>query len=221
MRRGRVQDRDALYRSCIHPLSFRGSKLSRFDPAKLIKIETQPDGTLLGSLAWERYVPTTELVHEYGCRLAQRMNEKDRTDGKYKEDRRKIYCGAYQITAKAVRSLPSAEGLSEVSFADAIHRIESGEIAHVDLKIALRPLGRSDVEGTKTAVIDRLWHASRGPLRHACDLERNLTEHPSGRLDPAPMGEYSDPRNVLARLWWLMRFRIHEWFWRKFCKQNS
>ncbi|MGB8989101.1 MAG: hypothetical protein WCC37_21050, partial [Candidatus Sulfotelmatobacter sp.] len=65
--------------------------------------------SLLGSVTWEKYVPTTELIHRYGCRLASHMNEKNRAAGKSKDKDRRVYCGAYELKGKAIRSLAASD----------------------------------------------------------------------------------------------------------------
>lgn len=177
----------------------------------------QKNGTLLGSLAWERYVPTTKHVHAYGCRVAFSMNEKLRAEGKV--ERRRIYCGAYRLNGSAVRALATSDALDDISSADVVHHIEKGEIAHTDLKISLKP-GGLNVEGTKTAIVDRLWNRCFGPLKHIADCDRDIEPHPSSDLSTPPAGPCSDTRSGLYRIWSLIRFRIYSWVWRSFC-QNA
>ena len=174
------------------------------------KLKFQPDGALHSSLAWERYVPTVKYVHEYGCRLAFGINERKRVAGKFKEKDRHHYCGAYQLRGGAVRALAVTAGLNEVASADIIHLIEAGEIAHTDLRIVLRP--GIDVEGTKTAIVDRLWNACSGPLRHIYDYDHNMLGHANSKLIRGPLGEYR-ARFCLFRIWCIIRFRILRWLW--------
>lgn len=168
------------------------------------------DGALHGSLAWERYVPTAEYVHDYGCRLASGINERKQKAGKFKEKDRHHYCGAYQLSGHAVRALAVTAELDEVASADIIHLIEAGEIAHTDLQIVLKP--GIDVEGTKTAIVDRLWNACSGPLRHICDCDNHIPEHANAKLTRAPLGKYR-ARFCLFRVWCIIRFRIFSWLW--------
>jgi hypothetical protein len=204
---GRIPDSDSLFRHCIHPLSFRRN---RFAQEKLLKLYDRPDGSLLASLAWERYVPTEKLIHRYGCRVALGINEKKRLEGKLTTKTRHVYCGAYQVTASAIRALPATEGLNEVTSADVIHHIEEREIAHTDLKIVLN--SRANVEGTKTAILDRLWNAYSGPLEHVCDYDKDLKSHPKSGLRTPPRGPYRDARFPLLRIWCIIRFRLCSWF---------
>jgi hypothetical protein len=208
-----IADGDSLFRQSIHPLSFKGKA---FAWAKCLMFYDEPDGLLLASLTWERYLPTTEAVHGYGCRLALRMNEKKRAAGKLKDGNRNVYCGAYQLKGRAIRALATAEGLNEVLSADVVHHVEEGEIAHADLRVVLKPGGAPDIEGTKTAILDRLWNACSGPMKHICDCDRNIPEHPSLRLDVAPAGAYSDTRSLLLRFWCIVRSHICSWLWRNF-----
>jgi len=212
MRFGHIPDGDDLFRHSIKPLSF---KAGIFVSQKFIMLKQEPDGSLLGSLAWERYVPAIEHVHGYGCRVAFRMNEKKRAEGKLKEKDRRVYCGAYGLKGEAVRKLATTSNLDEILSADIIHHIEEGEIAHTDLRIFLKP-GIVDIEDTKTAIVDRLWNACSGPLRHICDHDKDIKSHPSSSLLTAPCGEYSDTRSSFVRRWYILRFRIYYWVWRKF-----
>jgi hypothetical protein len=208
MRWWRIPDGDSLFRHSIFPVSFKGR---RFSWEKCLTLYDEPDGSILASLTWERYVPTTELVHGYGCRLAFRRNEKKRAEGRFKEKDRQVYCGAYQLKGNAIRGLAVINGLDQVLSADVIHRIEEGEIAHTDLKIVLRAGG--GVEGTKTAILDRLWNTCSGPLKHICDCDTDIDTHPSLGLPTAPAGPYYDSRSYLLRLWYIVRFRICNWLW--------
>jgi hypothetical protein len=210
---GHIPDRDSLFRHSIHPLAFRGV---RFAQEKLLKLYDQEDGSLLASLTWGRYVPTTKLIHDSGCRLALHMNEKDRAAGKFKEKNRRIYCGAYELKGVAIRALAASEGLNEILSADVIHHVEEGEIAHTDLTITLNAARVANIEGTKTAIVDRLWQNCSGPLRHICDCDKGIAEadHPSSSLTAAPAGDYSDTRSFCLRVWCIVRFQICNWLWR-------
>jgi hypothetical protein len=59
--------------------------------------------------------------------------------------------------------------------------------------------------------LDRLWNACSGPLRHICDCDKDIPEHPSSILSIPPGGEYSDTRSYLFRLWCIVRFQICDW----------
>lgn len=207
-----IPDDDKLYRHVIHPLSFSGNK---FVVYKFIKLYDESDGSILASLAWERYLPTQKHVHSYGCRLARGMNTKMKEQGKFQEKNKKVYCGAFQLEARAVRSLPNLIGLEEVSSADVLHSVEEGEIAHTDLRIVLKPNTGRDVEGTKTAILDRLWRASSGPMKHICEEDSGIKPHPNSRLQTPPGGPYVDPRSFIERLFYVVRFAVCEWTWRK------
>jgi hypothetical protein len=207
----RIPDGDSLFRHSIYPLSF---KRKSFAWDKCLKLYDEDDGSLLASLTWERYVPTIELIHAYGCRLAFRMNDRERAAGKFKDKNRRVYCGAYQLKGRAIRALVACEGLDEIVSADVVHHVEEGEIAHTDLRIVLRRGGGFNLDGTKTAIIDRLWNACSGPLKHVCDCDRDIADHPSSALDTAPAGAYSDTRSYLVRLWSMVRFQVCSWLWR-------
>jgi hypothetical protein len=218
MRRNQIPDRDNLFRHCIYPVSFRGKG---FASDKFVYLKVLPDGSLLASLAWERYVPTTEYLHAHGCRLAVRINEAKRAAGTFKDKHRHIYCGAYQLKGSEVRALATVNKLEEVLSADVIHRVEDGEIAHTDLKIVLKPADGLSIEGTKTAIVDRIWNACSGPLKHMCECDRDLAMHPNAKLSTAPKGQYIDSRSSPERFWYLIRFIVCDWLWRTFEKEAA
>ncbi len=213
-----IPDGDSLFRQSIHPLSFKGKA---FAWAKCLMLYDEPDGSLLASLTWERYLPTTEAVHDYGCRLAFRMNERKRIAGKLTDKNRNVYCGAYQMKGRAIRALVTVEGLNEVLSADVVHHVEEGEIAHADLRIVLKSGGVPDIEGTKTAILDRLWNASSGPMKHACDCDKNIAEHPSSSLITPPAGAYSDTRSHFIHFWCIIRFYICSFLWRTLFRHSD
>lgn len=122
---------------------------------------------------------------------------------------RRVYCGAYQFTTTDVRQLKGTSGLGEVVSSDVLHKIERNEIAHASIEIQLgADVDKDSVEGTKTAIIDRLWQSSRGPIRHVCDGDIDLNSHPSGLLMEAPGGPYIDNRSPLLYLWCNVRFAV-------------
>jgi hypothetical protein len=208
MKVGRIGDNDSLFRHLIFPLAFRGRA---FQWNKGMKLFDESDGTILASLAWERYLPTTALIHSYGCRLASRMTESERKKGKNREKDRRIYCGAYQFKANLVRALSATEGLDEVVSADVIQHFEDGELAHTDLRFVLRSNLEFDLEGTKTAILDRLWNTCFGPLVHRCVCDIDVSPHPNEDLPNSPSGPYRDSRSFVGRLWCILRFHISSW----------
>ncbi len=206
----RIPDRDALYRHSVHPVAFRGAA---FDWVKCLNLISRDNG-FEGSLAWERYLPMSDMAHAYGCRLARQRNEQKKASGKFKEKDRQIYAGIYRLEAYDIRALPGADGLDEVLSADVVHQIEKGEIAHASLKVILKPGYDGDPEATKTAVIAVLWNTCTGPLKHVCDYDADVAEHPSERLAAPPSGSFSDQRSQLSRFWALTRFRFLDWMLR-------
>jgi hypothetical protein len=206
---GRIPDRDSLYRLCTHPISFNNR--GRFVPRKVITLYDQVDGSLLASVAWERFVPTAPLVHAYGCRLALGINQRAVAAGRSRQ--KSIYCGAYQLRASAIRALPNE--VDEIASADVIHHIESGEISHTDLRIVLATGSGLNVETTKTAIMDRLWwHVFRGPMKHICDCDNAIVPHPNSNLDAAPLGACVDTRSNFERRWSVVRYGVFSWLWR-------
>jgi hypothetical protein len=106
-----------------------------------------------------------------------------------------------------VRRLANMEGLNEIAAAEVTHLIEDGEISHTELRFIFKS-GDIDIEGTKTAIVDRLWNACSGPLRSICECDRDILNHPSADLERGPLGEYTDARGRLARVWYLVRFHV-------------
>src|SRR5271166_3702713 len=200
-----IPDGDGLFRHAVYPHHFTKTSSTGgavFAIKSLMRIkEDESDGLFHTSLGWERYLPNSRHVHAIGCRNAFRQNARLKAKGKYKEKDRRIYCGAYRSTARAIRELPLGQALSGVSSVEVTHLPEEGEIAHVDLKFALS--SDFDTETTKTAIIRLLWSACCGPLKHACHCDKDLDFHPNAHLAVPPGGEYSD-----ARLWWLRSFYV-------------
>lgn len=208
----RIPDHHNVFRATIYPLAFKSN--NKFNQHKAFKLESQEDGSILGSLAWERYVPTTKHVHRYGCRLAFGMNRKYREQGNRKD--RRIYCGSYNLKVGAIRGLVN-ELREVVLSADVIHHIENGQIAHADLRILVGKDHHGD-EGTKTAILDRLWNSCRGPIKHECEGDQDVGQHPNKNLEPPPQGEYRDTRSMLCRVWHITRYQVSHYIWLIFGK---
>jgi hypothetical protein len=85
MRCGTIPKDDKLFRHSVYP---NGFPAKRFSPAGIIKLFDQADGSLLGSVAWQRFFPTTAHIHAYGCRLAAKQNEKLIANGKFRPERK-------------------------------------------------------------------------------------------------------------------------------------
>jgi hypothetical protein len=208
----RVRGSEYLYRSSVYPAAFRHKKKLEpvLVPALFFYLGDEPndvDGTQLvfGSLAWERFAPSWDHVHAYGCRIASRRNAKLEAEGRLDPSKRNVYCGSYALKARSIRSLVGLENLAEIVSADVVHKIEDGEIAHAELQIVVQADGR-DVEATKTAIIDRLWNASSGPLKHVCAFDSDLEPHPSSLLADGPGGRLPDGRSALKQLWAMALF---------------
>ena len=186
MWRKHVRNGDSLFRHVIFPLAF-DKRDCVLVSRKLFNL-TSVGRTILGSVAWDRYVPTPRSVEGYGCRLADGINRRKIVDGKLKEKNRHIYCGAYQINAEAIRALGPPIGIDEISSAEVVDQVENGEVSHCNMEFTLQAGWDGDEEGTKTAIGDRLWYACRGPLRHVCSNDSDLQPHPSKNLARGPLG---------------------------------
>ncbi len=188
-----IPDEDSLFRAVIFPLAFNKAKQVAHN--RMLALHPESDGSLITSLAWRRYVPSTEQIHGYGCRVAHCMNLKKKAEvTEFKEEHRRVYSGSYHLKATAVRALVTTVGSREISSADIIHDMEGGEKAHASLRIAPRE-GHSISDGTKTVILDRLWNTCSGPLRHTCDCDHDVNPHPSKSLPIPPSGPYIDPHS--------------------------
>jgi hypothetical protein len=206
-----VRAGDDLYRPCVYPVAFSNSDSLTND--RLWHLVVQHGDTIEGSLVWERLAPTLRYVHQYGCRLARAQTWDDQVKGKLRSARR-IYCGAYELSVDGVRGLPGTKGLSEIQSADVVHKIEAnGELAHAALIVKVNPVP-ANIEATKTAIVDRLWHMSSGPFRHVCQGDEHIAAHPSTRLREAPGAVQESVRSPIARLWSLGRFQLDRLVWR-------
>jgi hypothetical protein len=155
--------------------------------------------SIQASVVWQRLAPLSPHVHNYGCRLSARRNEQ-LPSGNYPAD---IYCGAYELTLRRVRTSCLISSIGEVISVEAIHAIEAnGEIAHANLTFFLAAsTDDDDVESVKTALLDRLWKkVLRGPLRHVCRADQAIRNHPSEKLVVPPQGNYGDSRSRFALL---------------------
>lgn len=204
----RIPDKDSLFRHAVYPASF---KKKVFANESLWHLTNQADGSILGSLAWQRFEPTASYVHQHGCRLSRNRNERARQKGTYKEDRRNVYCGFFEISAERVRGIPS-DPLSGVLSADVIHHIEENEIAHTDLRFRLHP-DESNIEAVKTAIAVLLWNRCTGPQMHVCECDTNVVMHPNGGLEITPLGEYEDTRSWGWIVLGVVRFRLYRILW--------
>jgi hypothetical protein len=210
-----IADGERLFRHAVHPVSF---KKGVFDQRGFWHL-VESSGMIIGSLAWQQFVPTNHYVHEYGCRLASRRNDDSLQQGRYRETKRQVYCGAYQLSAGAIRKI-SWDELTGVFSADVVHQVEMGEIAHTEFRFHLKP--ESDVETTKTAIFDRLWNSCSGPLDHVCACDKQISPHPGSNLLQPPLGKYRETRSPRTISWHVKRFKILRWLWLmlKRCETN-
>jgi hypothetical protein len=209
----RIQDEHSVFRASVFPIVFRSSG-TVYDSSKLFYLGTDPQsGAIICSVAWEGFAPTLSHVHSFGCRLAAKRNEKLAKEGKLKPKNRRVYCGSYGIRVAAVRSLIGMHGLPEVVSADVLHHVEDSEIAHANLTILLAN-NTEDIEGTKTAIVDRLLHASRGPLLHVCGCDADIDKHPSADLTPGIGGQCRYGISLLSTFRRLARYWCFLCLWR-------
>jgi hypothetical protein len=210
MRCGRIPDGDKLFRHSVRP---NGFKKDAFSPRNLFRLYDQDDGSVLASVAWQRLFPTDQHVHDYGCRLAAKQNEGLVEKDRLSEKTRRIYCGAYQLTARSVRALVGTPNLEEIASSNVTHHPEDGEIAHIDLAIRINA-NPVNIETTKTAILDRLWAASCGPLKHVCECDADLVPHPNSTLVDGPAGACEDNRRAYLRRWRIARLNLCTLFYR-------
>jgi hypothetical protein len=212
-----VRDADNLFRLAIHPTSHRDGG-RRFESTKLLHfVQLDDQITFETSLAWEWFVPTEEMLHEYGCRNAlDRNRAKKEKLGSLKPRDRSTYWGSYHLKAYSIRSLVGAEKLDELANVDIIQETENGELAHVSFTFSLKPDWTGDPENARTAVIDRLWRSTRGPLIHVCPYDNDLNPHPSTNIEgvEAPLGPYHDDRSTLRKCLMVLWFRVVAAVWR-------
>lgn len=200
---------DSVFRHVVWPFAF--SKKA-FNQGKAFALHNEADGSLLTSVGWSRYLPTETRIHAYGCRLAAGMNTKLNAAGTVNPKDVRIYCGAYELSEIHVSELKYTDGLDEIISSELKHNIEGGEIAHSDLKIVIRE-DVTDVEATKTAIIDRLWNKCRGPMPHVCECDRDRA-NPGGALLPEPpSGLFVDGRPKWKRIRAIVVCHVLEWFW--------
>ncbi|MBU2739945.1 hypothetical protein [Acidithiobacillus concretivorus] len=139
-----VPENDNVFRQCVFPVSFGGNKSRRFSYQKLLRLKESGE-RLVTSVAWERYAPTTSHLHGYGCRLAEKRNTRSKFEDSYKEEKRSIYCGSYQLKLQNIRKLMLDPLLVEITDSQIVHAVEDGEIAHANLEFFLD--GKSPFDG--------------------------------------------------------------------------
>jgi hypothetical protein len=198
---------DSVFRGAHHPVAFQRKLFRHAKFMKLYVAESDPR-RIEASFVWERYAPTSSLVHAYGCRLSASRNGRQAT-------RRDVYCGSYQLTVGYVRSLAAITMLPEVATADVLHKIENNEIAHAACISRVRDeVDEEALEGVKTVIADRLWRGSRGPLTHTCNADHDLDPHPNANLEEAPLGLYLDTRSAARRALCLLRYWLLLALWK-------
>jgi hypothetical protein len=104
--------------------------------------------------------------------------------------------------------------LPEITGAVVLHVVEDNEIAHANVRITLANVASGRVEELKTAIVDRLWQVSRGPLHHRCVSDHDINPHPSNAMLDPPGGAYFDDRSLIYRAWYIVRFWLLAGLWR-------
>ena len=202
-----ISDCDSLFRHTIFPIMFRNN--GHFAAEKVIRF-SQEDGSILASVAWDRYLPNTRQVQRsgFGCRLAVRMNE--RSQGR-KSAIKLGLCGFISCQPACFGYV--AHNRDEITV-EAEHERETDVISTT--KYRLNPFPRPNVESTKTAVIDRMWNGFSGPSNHKCDCDRDIQPHPNSELIPGPRGPYSRLRSRFRRYCCLVKFQLASLYRRLF-----
>jgi hypothetical protein len=195
-------------------MAFSGSGKSVTPPNFFNLIDKENGRLIEGSLVWERLAPTLRHVHAYGCRLAKRRTQANRTSGRLQVPS-VIYCGAYRLTFDAIRAIKGAKNMHEVESAEVIHKIEdSGEIAHAALLFRLRQQP-TNLDATKTAIAALLWTKSVGPFRHVCTSDKDIgANHPSTVLNAGPGGTEVAPLGMVAYVRRIIRFQFDWVLWK-------
>jgi hypothetical protein len=212
----RVPDGASLFRHCVHPIVFTGGKT--FAPEKMfyLKPKNSPND-VVSSVAWQKYAPTQDHIHGYGCRLAININNNKRKGGILRKKNRHIYCGAYHLSAARIRKLYNVDDPeSPIDSAEVNHLIDSEnpEIAHAEIRFSIKP-ETVNIDAAKTEIVARLWNLCCGPLPFICEYDHDIVSHPSEDLDPGPLGGYVDTRSRWSRIGDLVSFHVCQWIMRR------
>jgi hypothetical protein len=192
-----VPDGEQVWRSAVFPIAFKKKKLSQRALFKLYSAEASPFLVEM-SLVREKYAPSLEMMHGFGCRLAAAQNRNRVADGKAAD---RIYCGAYQLRCEDIRRLSEEPQLPEVRNAQVLHIVENDELAHANMQIEVDTGGDEEaIEPVKTLIVDRLWSKSSGPAKHICASDTQVQDHPSEALEDGPNGPYAQRSNAWVRV---------------------
>jgi hypothetical protein len=192
-----LPDGEQVWRSAVFPVAFKKKKLSQRALFKLYSAENS-SFLLEMSLVREKYAPSLDMMHGFGCRLAAGQNQNLIAKGK---DADRIYCGAYQLRTEDIRRLSEEPQLPEVTKAQVLHIVEDDELAHANMRIEVDTGGDEEaIEPVKTLIVDRLWNKSAGPARHICPPDQHVQGHPSTALEDGPNGSYIQKCNARVRV---------------------
>lgn len=192
---GEIPKQESVWRSAVFPLAFK-VRQKQLSPKSLFKLHSSDTApfVLEMSLARQKFAPTMEMIHRFGCRLAAFQNRVQSRNGK-KTDR--IYCGSYELRAGSLPNLQGVSSLAEVKTVQVIHCVENGEFAHANLRIEVDTNGDVEaVEEVKTLIVDQLWRQSSGPEKYICLRDERVQSHPSDWLADAPRGSYTEQRST-------------------------
>lgn len=177
----------SLFRGIHYPTAFHDERVRVLDTSKSINLNyNKSTNTIEASVVWQMLAPRMSDVHRYGRRLSAERQARQKLD---------VYCGVYQVTVARLREKCLDPNAPELTAIDAVHAVEKGELSHANLYFTLAPgINDADLEDVKTFIVDRMWHALRGPVRHVGPASQYIADHPNEKLHDAPGGAYIDER---------------------------
>ena len=159
---------DEISRCIIYDRAFEAdahvdSHLWRFE-------NSSPDGVYHESAVLRRLAPTEDDVHQIGCGIAQRQNE--RKQQPEPGPKRRYYCGFRTAT---LISLPRQGDGYSVEFTNLP---EDGEEAHIDVALIITVEGKSARAVRRTDAGLALAEQFGPPAPHVCECDLNDGHHP-------------------------------------------
>src|SRR5579862_9273098 len=95
MRLGNPKPGDVVFRHVVYPLAHAGKRRD-FSSPKYMRFKNM-GGVYRTSLAWRRFLPTIDAVHEYGCNISSGINASKLVNGVLPAKSRHVYAGAYAL----------------------------------------------------------------------------------------------------------------------------